>query len=232
MGYKTVVVSNGFGFTSSSFTGLALPYIDELIFSLHGHNADTHGQMTGNPVSFRRLMRAFENVSRENSTVGLSVNTTVTRWNLGSLLPIAGMIRRFGVRKYHCLSAIPLGRGRARFLDLSPSLQKCSATLPKLAQKCWQNNIQLLVAGFPCCVLGPYHRCSVDWSGEYVRDHVQPGKIVFEKEPGEPKNFRIDLGRIKIAKCRPCALGKVCGGISAEYYNTYGDDELSPFIVD
>ena len=228
LGFESVVVTNGVRFSSPDFCHKTFPFIDEIIFSLHGHDAETHGHLTGNTHSFGLMVKALENASGKGKP-RLCVNTTVTNRNLHSLLPITRLIRPLGVRKYHCLVIVPLGRGKAEFLDLSPRLNECAAVFPQVAKECWEMGVQFLVSGLPLCILGPYYLCSLDNGGEYVNDRTRSGEVIFEKEPGDPNNFKIDLNRIKVPKCRECAVEHLCSGIYGQYHARYGDAELNPF---
>jgi MoaA/NifB/PqqE/SkfB family radical SAM enzyme len=229
LGLETVVVSNGARLSSPDFFRRAAELADELILSLHGRDPAEHGRVTGNPAGFRWIMKALDNASSSARAPRISVNTTATALNLECLPAVARLLRGSAARKYHALNAVRLGRGAERYSELAPRLSECARVLPRAARECWGGGIQFLAAGFPACALGPYHRCSLDWGGEYARAGEGTGLVSFEKPARAPAGNRIDLGRVAAPRCAGCALAGVCGGVDAAYLAERGDAELLPY---
>ena len=64
LGLRTSMGTIGTGLANPSFAARVMPYLDDVLFSLHGPDAPTHDGLTRTRGSFDRVVRAVENARR------------------------------------------------------------------------------------------------------------------------------------------------------------------------
>lgn len=231
LGYRTYIITNGIKFAGKEFCKAAAPYLDEVMVSVHGHNAGTHNANTRNPASFAGMAAGLKNLAAFPQ-VRLTATTSITRLNFKRLEKIIEFTSGFGINENQFISIIPSGDGKRNFLSVIPRLSELRKVIGGVVARSAKRGGSVMFAGVPMCVLGRNYARSSDLRGEFKVDNLvsHDNKLKLWKEPGlEQDNFRIDIGRIKTAKCGVCAKAEVCGGLYQLYYDRYGDAELKPF---
>ena len=233
LGYRTHIITNGIRFAGKSFCKATVPYLDEIMFSVHGHNARVHNANTRNPESFLKLVKGIDNVSQYAKT-SLTATTSITNLNFRHLKKIAALLDKFSIKELQFISIIPSGEGKRNYLNIIPRMLDLKDAIEEVVSFCISKGINARFAGVPMCILGKHYTYSSDLWEEFKIDNSgsHNNKLKLWKEPGiEGKGgFKIDIGRIKTAKCKGCSLNNLCGGIYQKYYLKYGDDELTPFL--
>lgn len=231
LGYRTYIITNGIKFADRKFCEAAAPYLDEVMVSVHGYNAQTHDANTRNPGSFVKMAAGLKNLA-DCPNVRLTATTSITRLNFRHLKKIVQFTSRFAIKENQFISIIPSGDGRRNFLDVIPRLSELRTPAAEAIALCEKSKTGAMFAGVPMCVLGKHFAHSSDLRGEFKVDNLasHDNKLKLWKEPEiEQDDFRIDIGRIKTAKCGACAKAGVCGGLYQLYFARYGDAELKPF---
>lgn len=230
LGYNIFIITNVIMFSSTEFCKKTLPYLDEIMVSIHGHNAKIHNANTRNPQSFKKLMAGLKNLKKYFKK-RLEATSAITKINFHYLTEIAQLIDRFGIKEYQCMSVVPAGQGKTNFYSITPSLTELKPELERVIGFCESKDIKIRFSGLPMCILGEKYIYSHDlWEGFKIANTLAHNdKIKLWKEPGENTDFSIDIGRIKTAKCKKCGKFNICGGVYKKYYQRYGERELEPF---
>lgn len=231
-GYRTFIITNGAMLSSEAFCKRVLPYLDEIMFSVHGHNEKIHDKITNNKGSFKKLLEGIENTKKYYKGI-VRATTCATNINLPHLIDIAKLINNFQVKDYQLMTLVPAGRGRENFYELMPRLSVLKGKIKELIDFCNNHSIKIRFSGVPMCILGKDYGLSCDIYEAMKIDNEEKhnGNVELWREPGkyDDKEFRIDMGRIKTGKCKNCSKKVICGGIYQIYYDKYGDSELKPF---
>ena len=228
LGFKTITMStNG---RMCSYLGFAKKLIKagltDIIFSIHGHSAKIHDNLTCSPGSFKELLAGLDNFKKLGFKK-IGSNTTIVKQNYKYLPQIGQFIYNQGIRNSEFIFVDPnYGAAYDNFEQLVPRI---SQIVPYVKQ---------------CLDLGRRRRTS-HWAVRYVplcyfQDYLdQISELrevkVFQTEHLAPdfENYAVEesrqqFGRIKPAKCKKCRLFNLCEGIWQEYYKQYGDKELIP----
>jgi radical SAM protein with 4Fe4S-binding SPASM domain len=231
IGFYVVVVSNGSMFRFKGFCDSVSQFVDEIIFSLHGHNDSIHNKITNNPYSFKRIITAIKNIYyRTNIKIG--INTVVTNYNINYLESILELISPYNIKRYLLINPLPLGRAKEIFTSITPMLKECIPVFNNLIDKSKKYGINITFAGFPMCILPEYYKYSQDITGEYIigLKDLKEDELIFEKPPNSPENFKLNWGRIQTKRCLNCKLKYICAGCYKSYIDEFGDKELIPLL--
>jgi len=229
-GYKTYVTTNGGLFSLKRFTRKALPYLDEICFSLHGHNAKLHNFHTRNKESFVRLIRALKNIEEEDADSFGFVNMVITRYNFDFVHNAIDFISRYKkIRQILISNFAPEGNGLHNFRELVVPLNRIKKRVGDIVSLAQNRSMAVKFFGVPLCLLNGYQDYSNDayWSPRATIERWKVNKRIFLKKTLSYKPVR---GRIKTLKCRQCLKRDICGGVFRRYNQEFGDHELTPFV--
>ena len=109
LGYKKVqVITNGRMFSYKNFLKKAISNgLDEITFSIHGHNAKLHDYLTGVKGSFEQSISGLKNAL--NTRLIVSVDTVVNKLNIKFFPEIVEFLIKRGVREVDVLYIMPYG---------------------------------------------------------------------------------------------------------------------------
>ena len=230
LGYRTAVVSNGWGLSEPALAAAALPLIDELTLSIHGDTAALHERSTRARGGFARLLRAFES-ARERPGTFLATNTVLTRTNAAR----AEAIVRFalglgGVRRVQLSQLVPEGRGAERYGKNALPHSWWRESVPALSRLTEEAGVELWLDGLPLCAV-PDHR------GRHKNLHLEPSVSVDRVRAGgkaglaETVNLRpgAQKGRLKAPSCADCSETGRCDGVFESHAEAFGTGDLRPF---
>lgn len=226
LGFKTYVSTNGGLFVYPDFCRRAALYLNEVCFSIHGHNSKLHNFHTKNPASFRTLKEALENAQKILKYTKIYSNTVVTRSNFKFLPDIMELAAKNGVSQTLISNIVPLGNGLANFEKIAVRLRDFEKIIPRLARIGEKENIPVRFFGLPLCIIGK------DFS-DYSNDLWWSPRLTIEQAEktslSEMKGILPVRERVKTEKCSFCRENKKCGGIFERYYLDFGEKELNPF---
>lgn len=230
LGYRTFIITNGIMFSSLSFCEKVLPYIDEIMISVHGHDKKSHNLNTGNNLAYDSMISGLKNIKKMFKG-RLEATTAMTIYNYKYLTEIAKLINKFGIKEYQCMTIVPTGKGGENFFSISPTLKDMAPEINRVIGYCDKEDITVRFSGVPMCILGANYLLSHDvWENFVLDDKFGYGSIELWKEPDKfSDSFKIDMDRVKTGKCSGCEKRLICGGIYRKYYNKYRDRELKAF---
>lgn len=231
LNFKIYVTSNGGLFSRESFVRENAPYIDEICFSIHGHNARLHNQQTRQTKSFNFLDKALKNIENLGKDIFVFGNIVLTQHNFNSIIQILDFASSFKKIKQVLVSSVaPEGNGLRYFESLVVPLEKIQEKTSEIVDFSKKKALILRFFGLPLCVLGDYQNHSNDlwWSPRVTVENVLKNNRIFLNTTYSYRPFR---KRIKSEKCNGCSKKNLCGGLFKKYFEIFGDSELTPFIA-
>lgn len=223
-GMRTSIGTIGTRLADPAFAALALPWLDEALFSLHGPDAETHDACTGRSGSFERVRAAIANCSRKPGFRPF-VNTVVTRRNLPLLVETVTLARSLGASLHILSSLTPEGGGADRYDDLLVRLEELRALAPTLVEAAGPMILRFF--GAPACALGSAKMAANDlyWNPRVTVEWARhPDRVSLEGI----YSWAPDRGRRQAEACSTCAWRGVCPGVFSAYLDRFGDAELRP----
>jgi len=230
LGYKTYLTTNGGLFSLKKFTRKALPHLDEICFSLHGHNAKIHNFHTRDQKSFAKLSKALANIEEAKENIFGFINIVVTKYNVDFLSEIIDFIScRKKIKQVLVSNFAPEGNGLSNFNELVVPLFRIKEKVGDIISRAEKQSVVVRFFGIPLCTLDGYWNYSNDvyWSPRATVEQSKVNKKMFLKKTLSYKPVR---GRVKTFKCRQCLKKDICGGLFKKYYQEFGDYELRPFL--
>lgn len=109
-GYRWVqAVSNGRMFAYPKFVARAITAgLDEVTFSMHGHNAELHDQLVGVSGAFDQAYRGIHNALRSRRIV-VNIDVVINALNVAHLRAMLDTFVGWGVKEFDLLHLIPFG---------------------------------------------------------------------------------------------------------------------------
>lgn len=228
LGFKDiVVVTNGRMFAYPEFAKATVAAgVTDLVFSIHGHDAKLHDEMTFVPGAFDELMRGIDNV-RAEGLERIFGNCTVVRQNMRRLPDIARLFLKKGIHHVEFIFVDPTyGGAYTNFAGLVPRISEAAPFMREALRVGREGGTTDFVARYvPLCHF-PDDLAQISeirevatfrtrhWAPDFKNDDVGAGRVA--------------AGRSKTARCAGCALYDRCEGIWNEYLTRYGDSELTP----
>jgi molybdenum cofactor biosynthesis enzyme MoaA len=226
LGYRTYVTTNGGLFASKAFCRRALPLIDELCFSVHGHQARLHNSLTRHRRSFATLKKAIQNAagSRTKNTC-CTANLVLSRRNILALPQILQFIFSWPHIQGLLLSLVaPQGNGLRHYRTLAIRLSDIRAIAPAIYTLVRRQKRAIHIFGAPLCALGFIQTISNDvvWSPRTTISYND------QRNLEEIQSDKPTRDRSQSPKCRACAHKDLCGGVFTRYLELFGDAEITP----
>lgn len=228
IGYKIYVGTNGTMLARFDFCKKAVPYLDEISLSIHGHNAGVHDSLVGRRGAFDGIRSSINNLDQLEFSNRLA-NVVATRKNFGYLEDILDFLSRNKFKQVLFSNVAPEGDGLNNFTDLEVRMSDWRRKAGKLKKISGTADVPIRFFGLPICALGDAKLLSNDmyWDG---RATVERG--VSEKNDvmlSEIKDLHPIRNRVKTDTCKKCIYDNLCYGVFAEYVKNFGSKELKPF---
>lgn len=204
MGYKKIqVITNGRMFSYKDFLNETVKAgVDEITFSIHGHNAALNDALTGVKGSFDQSLRGLKNAL---SVPGLIVNQdiVINKMNAGHLREILDFFIGLGVREFDLLQIIPFGRAWDNRKKLFYDIEKELPNLRKAFELSKRKDIFIWTNRFPAKYLAGYEEL------------IQNPKKIYDEVRGRRELFNDFLKKGKMMECYPercrfCFLFEFC----------------------
>lgn len=232
LGYTLLVTTNGTLLQFERIARQTVPFIDELIISIHSANPEK--QMAINrSQSALDLHKIFSNSAKYFRGNFIKINTVLNHHNYQNLEPIIKLAQQYEIKEialtYPDIAAevrVNQAQILLRYSELLPYLKKAY-------QFCQRSGINLKIADIPLCCLGRLWELADD----LVYDNRM--KLSVESEQGVKENSgkEKELDRKKILprarrhikKCDPCTMKDRCWGPAIAYVEEFYDDsEIKP----
>jgi MoaA/NifB/PqqE/SkfB family radical SAM enzyme len=232
LGFKDiVVVTNGRMLAYPDFAKRTVAAgVTDLVFSIHGHDAKLHDELTYAEGSFDDLLKGIENVRKEglNRIFG---NCTVIKQNMKVLPKIAELFLKLEIHHVEFIFVDPTyGGAYTNFNGLVPKISDAAPYMREAREVGRRGGTRDFVARYvPLCHFTDYLDQVSEirevatfrtrhWAPDFKNDDVGPSRQA--------------AGRRKTEKCKGCALYDSCEGLWVEYVKRNGDDELHPVTAD
>jgi MoaA/NifB/PqqE/SkfB family radical SAM enzyme len=228
LGFKEIIlVTNGMMLSYPDFAKKTVALgVRDIVFSIHGPNAEVHDAMTATPGSYDLLLKGLANVRKEGlkRTFG---NCTVTQKNMKYIPDIARKFLELDIHHVEFIFVDPTYGG---------AFSKFDAQVPKISEaaKYMREALDIGRAGgtkdftvryVPLCHFTDYLGQVSEirevqlfrtrhWAPDFRNDDVSEGRKA--------------VGREKTAACEGCTLYNACEGMWTEYIKRRGDEELTP----
>jgi MoaA/NifB/PqqE/SkfB family radical SAM enzyme len=256
---KISVITNGARFCEKEFAQDAISAgVDDVLVSIHGHNATLHDRLTDRIGAFDEACRSVKNVLKLG--VSCRTNTVVTQLNYTRLSDIAKVVYELGVRKVNYLFFSPLDDACKTAQDLwlkySDAAPFTKETIDRYKNKFEAISIKII----PFCFLEGYEDYITDlfqnlynpyeWE-YYQRVRIRRNRLIRDiaaligtiafmdvrrmASIGMYKSLREAIMRVeafrhcqKPRRCKKCKFDLICPGVWKEYAKKFGLDEISP----
>lgn len=207
---------------------LAEAGLDLAIVSVHGHTPELHDKIVGVPGALEKVFRSLENFK----AAGVSVQATIVAHRLNHAA-LADFFRAFlsrGVRhftilylRYHGHMDIGDGRLEALKVPMSEVARSIEAAFRVFLDR--GLTPPMICHVLPCVLPGYESRMdnlarpeSLAYDGFYL-----------DPEKRSASSARIDhKDKVKLPRCRSCALDSICPGVEKTYLSLFGDKEVRP----
>jgi MoaA/NifB/PqqE/SkfB family radical SAM enzyme len=228
LGFKdVVVVTNGRMLAYPDFARATVEAgVTDLVFSIHGPDAELHDLLTYAPGSFDELLKGVENV-RALGLKRVFGNCTVVKQNMRRLPEIGELFLRLDIRHVEFIFVDPTyGGAYTNYEGLVPRISEAAPYMRRTLDLGRQAGTRDWVVRYvPLCHFDGYLDQISEirevetfrtrhWAPDFVNDDVGGSRRV--------------AGRAKPERCQGCSLFDRCEGIWVEYLKREGDAELSP----
>ena len=224
LGLRTSIGTIGTRLADPAFAALAMPWLDEALFSLHGPDAATHDAATGRTGSFDRVMRAVGN-ARQKPGFRPFFNTVLTQQNLPRIVETAALIGSLNAALLIVSNVTPEGKGADAYDTLSVRLADAREVAPRVVAAADPAIVRFF--GLPMCALDTARMHSNDlyWNPRVTVEWARrPDAVALEGI----YSWAPDRGRRHADACDPCAFRGVCAGVFGAYLDHFGASELVP----
>lgn len=195
--------------------GLTYAYV-----SLHGPNAAVHDSIV-RTRAFDDTLSAIRNLHRH--VPELTINTVVTRANIGVLNGVVDLLREFPDACIKFTFPQPKGAALDAFDDVVPSLSEAAMAVARAIAhgdpSAQPSPARFGLEGFPACVVPAL---------EHLRNDFETHEIIYLSEPDDDDLVRVDSLAMYPDRCGDCAARARCPGIYRGYVEKRGDAEVQP----
>lgn len=222
-----VMATNGRLFAYKEFAKrIVQAGLTDLIFSIHGHNADLHDALTQSKGSFEQMTQGIKNI-QALGLKRLGTNTIIIKQNYSHLKEIGRLIIKLGFKNSEFIFVDPAyGAANNNFFKFVPKISKIAPYVRQCLELGRKNKIpHWTVRYVPFCHFIGYEDQISEFqeSKNFHTEHLAPDFTNLDVE-----NSRKQLARVKTDRCNGCRAYNLCEGIWKDYIKYYGDKELIP----
>lgn len=203
-GYNKIqVISNGRMFAYGKFLQEAVKAgLNEITFSMHGHNAALHDSQTGIRGSFKQALAGLGNALKQPGLI-VNIDTVINKQNYKQLADIIKFFTALGVHEFDLLQIIPFGRAWDNRDKLFYDVEQAAPHLKEAFELSKNEDSFIWTNRFPARYLEGYEEL------------IQNPKKILDEVRGRRKLFADYLESGKApdcypAKCQFCFLEDFC----------------------
>jgi MoaA/NifB/PqqE/SkfB family radical SAM enzyme len=205
LGYERVnVTTNGRLCAYEAFAKrLVTSGVTTLLFSVHGPDAQTHGQQVGVAEAFEQTTAGIENCLRHAPEgVELGMNVTLTRGNFRKLGELAQLCFDLGLRWLNVQFLTPFGRATRA---VNPDTRAAAEVTMRVIDE-WHDRLRLQVINLPFCFMPGY--------AEYLAGDMAKlsRHMIFVNDDDVNLADYLAARRVRTDICRSCPHSIFCGG--------------------
>jgi len=205
IGYERVnVTTNGrMCFYEDFARRLVRSGLTTLLFSVHGHDAQSHAQQVGVAEAFEQTTAGITNSVRHSPDgVELGMNITVTKGNHDKVERIAQLCWDLGLRWLNIQFLTPFGRATKM---VAPDTQVAADYTMAVIDK-WKDRIKFQVINLPFCFMPGYEQY-------LMGDLLKLGRhMIFVNNDDVNLSEYLAERRVRKPVCEPCPHAVFCGG--------------------
>lgn len=220
LGYKKYIIqTNGYGLSKCEELVSFLNHVAEtteicLSFSVHGHIADIHNDLSGNPDAFRRLIDAIDKTSKTHCKI--YTNTVVNARNLSYLNDVAALLVPYkpDIMQFSMMHLKERSKLSVSFKDSVQAIKKLKDVV----------SLDILkTEGVPYCLLHGMEPCVGESAWPTVLD-------LYNKDNDYMSDFKqLDYGmRCKMESCDKCIMNIICMGVWKEHFEEFSNMGIHP----
>ncbi len=207
LGYRHIqVISNGRMFAYKDFLDSAVNAgVNEVTFSIHGHQAILHDKQTQVRGSFIQSLTGLLNALKEANLI-VNVDVVINKFNVRYLTDILKFFINLGVSEFDLLQVMPFGRAWDNKNSVFYELNEYQDVLRQAFRLSKNPNLSIWTNRFPAAYL------------EGLEGLIQhPGKL-FDEVKGCRDMFEKFIGQGAMMgcwgkRCRYCCLEAFCGDL-------------------
>lgn len=231
--------------------------LNEVLFSIHGHNAETHDYLTQVPGSFKRLIKGMKII--KDYGLRLRTNTTVTKINVKHLSELSELLLKFEPRAVNFIKFNPWSSAYRLMLEMAARYPVVAFHVKKAIDILNPTIKKITVRYVPFCFMDGYEKYVCDcpqlrydpdeWL-PYIRNRLERGFIkhwammalgTLLYHPFKSlKGFNFSqyfndivmrFGQwhnVKIEACKRCKFFYICDGVEKLYLRIFGSKEIKP----
>lgn len=220
-------LSNGYKFADAKFCAESQNHgLNEVLFSLHGSNADQHDQIVGHKGAFNRILKAIKNCKDLGYRVRL--NCTVHEGNAATLpTEYVALVNALGVFEINfiCVNYFDNNKDyKTQSLNIITTAIKqaidrltCKLINVRYVPYCYMQGYERYVTGYYQLIYDIY-----DWNlTSYRHKEDMPTKADFIKDQAKDAKMMRCQGFHKGEECRGCQWFFICDGIKHGMQDPY-----------
>ncbi len=252
--YKFVnLTTNGIALSDKKFAEKTMELVDEVNFSLDGHNARIHEAWTLSPGSFKKTITGIKNCLEINSEK-VSVTHLVWSGNYDKLRKLTELDVSLGIKKISFLNLQPIGRSKKDYKKLLVRLKDL---------KNFDKQFINLLGNFECVDMEDFPFCVfsdellelekdnvniVDIAGQFFVDKnnkinaydlfmVHDLGVGIDSTSDTQKKLnsiekKLEKYRVHLIVCNRCRFNNKCNGVFDKYTEIFGISETSNELSD
>lgn len=213
---KTIIQSNGTGFSDKSFFEKCKPYIDHIHIAIHSYDEKVHDNIVGSQGMWQKTIKGWENIL--SSGIYCTTQTVLSTYNINTLYDTFSFIQKKAPNTYMSMT-YPHLMGNAyknrdfvafRFSDYKEEIQR---TL-----KDFKENI--FTEAIPPCYLYPYFPYN-SAENDILSNCTRTG-VDFSSNQDVKNYNKLDVeSKRKGPKCKECVFNSHCIGVWKEYVEMF-----------
>ncbi len=223
--------------------------VDDFLCSIHGYG-DVYDRLTACKNGWVNILEAVRQLQLNN--MKWRTNCTVTRLNMRQLRTIAEFAYKSGSGAINYIAFNPFeGWGGKVSIDFQPRHSEIQPYLSEALAYCDQVGLEANVRYFPFCQMkGHEEKCynysqlSYDphewdycsWFSDKTQNPASKIPPYLYELSKDKESFHLFIAQVAKAggfrqesACRTCALQFICDGLSRQYANRFGFQELQPY---
>ncbi|MBN2121107.1 MAG: radical SAM protein [Candidatus Omnitrophica bacterium] len=231
--------------------------LNQLVFSLHGPDSQTHDYLT-QTETFDKILKAIENAKRLK--IPFRINIVVNKFNFRELTKFSQLVLSLGPIMVNFLIYSPLEIAKEFVSDMSVRYSKMSAEISR-AVDIIKQRLEVRIRYIPFCLIKGYEKyiCNIHqvhydlYEWDYIlREHIHNGRFykwvkilvgLFYLPLGRLLSQSIDrsfheaiiktmclVNSYKPLGCRICKYYFICDGLWRDYVSLFGSSEVKPVI--
>ena len=174
-----------------------------LLFSVHGHDAQSHAQQVGVAEAFEQTVQGIRNCAKHAPPgVDLGMNITLTKSNHQHLEAVTQLAWDLGLRWLNVQFLTPFGRATKW---IAPDTQTAANVAMGVMDR-WGDRMKFQVINLPFCFMPGYERFMM---GDLLK--LQRHMIFVNNEDVNLGDY-LAARRVKKPVCGPCPHAVFCGG--------------------